>query len=143
MVSTNPELGKPLGTDQGTQLYVQSSSPGINENCLDIYLQLAVIAQSFIPDITTLDTYEALYQLGCDDPQLSREIDEHIASRLKQSAYHPDDRFRCLFQGPYIQSQMLHHHLSKEGAEQIVRKLLEKPPVQRLFQPQTLPTTAA
>lgn len=143
MVSTKTELGNPLGTDQGTQIQDPSQSQETDDDCPNIYLQLAVIAQSFIPEIETLDTYDALYQLGCDNPKLSQEIDEHIASRLKQSTYSPEQRFNFLYQGPYIQSQMLHHHLSEEGAEQIVRNLLEDQPVRRFKQQQSMPSTAA
>ncbi|MGR3280318.1 hypothetical protein ACSYAD_35285, partial [Acaryochloris marina NIES-2412] len=112
MLSTNPELGKPFDANQGTQIYVQASSPVIDEYRA-LYLQFAIIAQSFISSLTTpLETYDALYQLGCDDPRLSREIDENIAGQLKLSTYSPDDRFRILYQGPYIQSQKVCHFLS-------------------------------
>lgn len=143
MVSTKIELGNPLEADQETQVIAPCQSQGIEDESPDIYLQLAVIAQSFIPDHKTLDTYEALYKLGCDDLKLSREIDEHIASILKQSAYSPEERFNFLYQGPYIQSQKLHHHLSDEGATRIVRNLLEEQPVQRFSRRQELPSTAA
>lgn len=143
MVSTNPELGKPFGADQGTQIYVQASSPVIDEYRA-LYLQFAKIAQSFIPSITTtLETFDALYQLGCDDPKLSREIDKNIAGQLRLSSYSQDDRFRILYQGPYIQSQKVCHFISDEGAKSLVNELLIEPRVRRLPQPQSFPTTAA
>lgn len=143
MVSTKTELGNPLGTDQGTQILIPSQTQLSDQDCKDIYLQLAVIAQSYIPDSETLDTYEALYQLGCDDPEFSRTIDETVADQLRLCTYSLEERFRFLYQGAYIQSQMKYHYLSEEGGKNIVRKLLEKQQVQRLPRQQSLPSTTA
>lgn len=133
MLYTKTKMSNPHITQQVTQSLIPQDTQVIDQYCKDLYLQFATIAQSFIPTITEpLETHEALYQLGCNEPSLSRQIDEHIAQQLRLSEYSTTDRFRILYLGAYIQSQIVHHYLSQEGAELLVKQLLDGQTVDRL-----------
>lgn len=142
MLTTSLDSGKSPEGNNDLQGYVKPA-PQVIEDYRALHLQFAIIAQSFIPSITILDTYEDLYHLGCDNPALSHEINKHIVSQLQLSSYSLDDCFNILYHGPYVQSQIVHHYLSEEGAKAIVHQLLEQRSTQKMIVSQTTPTTAA
>lgn len=141
MLTVNTVSGKSPGGDRDLQSPIVSNSQRIDDY-RSLYLQCAIIVQSFL-SVPTLDTYSALYKLGCDDPALSHEIDKRVGYQLKISAYSQDDRFSILYHGPYIQAQMQYHHLSAQGAKSMVRQLLQISPELDLSQPGTSSDSAA
>lgn len=138
MLSTFTDSGlSPLGHDNPTTLTTSTSEhePQVHSGIIDeyktLYLQCAAIVQCFMSQ-KSLETYEDLYQLGCEQPDQLLEIDKGVGQQLKLSAYGMDDRIKILFYGPYIQSQMHCHFLSEEGAKTLVRENLQVSPIQPL-----------
>ncbi|NJR57275.1 MAG: hypothetical protein HC768_23780 [Acaryochloris sp. CRU_2_0] len=141
MLTTNIDSGEPLEGDLNLQSHAQPDFQVIEEY-KSLYLQCAILVQSFMFR-PILDTYDNLFRLGCNAPELSLEIDQRVGYQLKLSAYSQDDRFNILYHGPYIQSQIVHHFLSKQGAKTIVRQLLQISPIQELSQSDSSSSTAA
>jgi hypothetical protein len=141
MLTKEFESGNPLEGDSDLQSFAQTDSQVIEEY-KSLYLQCAILVQSFMFR-PILSTYDDLFRLGCNAPELSLQIDQRVGHQLKLSAYSQDDRFKILFYGPYIQAQMMHHFLSEKGAKSIVRQLLQISPIQNLSQSESSSGTAA
>lgn len=122
MLSVKTESGNSRGADRDLQGSAQLE-PQVIQEYREIYLQIA----SKVLDLMSMAvwyTYEKLYQVGCDSPQLSHRIDVVVAYELRLCGYSLNDQVNILFYGPYIQSQMLDHHLSESGARHYVRQRL-------------------
>lgn len=127
MVSTNIVPGNPPGDDSDPQSAAQLD-PSVVQEYRDIYLQAACKVQSLLSMALTY-TYEALYRLGCDHPPLSNRIDVFVSYELRLHGYAIRDQVNILLYGPYIQSQMLHHHFAERGARTFINERLEIAPL--------------
>ncbi|KAI9129460.1 hypothetical protein [Acaryochloris sp. CCMEE 5410] len=145
MLATNKKSGKSRGGNNDLQSSDQLD-PQVIQEYREIYLQIAIKVQHSLL-MRVLYTYDALYKLGCDQPQLSYRIDYVVGSELRSCGYSLNDQVNILFHGPYIQSQMLCHCLSESGARHYIRQRLTigpTPPAHlKLSQAQSTPTTAA
>ncbi|KAI9129099.1 hypothetical protein [Acaryochloris sp. CCMEE 5410] len=143
MLTINTDSGKPRGGNNDLQSSDQLD-PQVIQEFREIYLQIAVKVQNLM-SMGVAYTYDKLYNLGCEHPPLSYRIDLMVSYELRLCGYSKDDQVNILFHGPYIQSQMFHHHLSERGARHYIRQRLAiAPPVPlELGQAQATPTTAA
>ncbi|KAI9129760.1 hypothetical protein [Acaryochloris sp. CCMEE 5410] len=143
MLTTTIDSGKSRGGNNDLQSSDQLDSQVIQEY-REIYLQIAVKVQSLM-SMGVGDTYDKLYNLGCEHPPLSYRIDLMVSYELRLCGYSKDDQVNILYHGPYIQSQMLHHHLSERGARHYIRQRLAiaPPPSLEPRQAQPTPMTAA
>ena len=138
MLSTNTVLGKSLGGHEDLQSSTQLDPQRIEDYRLQ-YLQCASTPLQCLG--LDLETYDELYQLGCDNPQMSQNIESLVSTELKLDGHSQNDRFNILFYGPYIQSQVRHHYLSENGAKELVRQQLKIRPT--AISLEASPTTAA
>jgi hypothetical protein len=126
MVTKSIASGKPPGGDSDLQSCVYPD-PQVIQEYREIYLQIAIQVQSLM-SMGVLYTYDKLYNLGCDHPPLSYRIDILASYELQVGGYSKSDQINILFYGPYIQSQILHHHLSESGAKQYICQRLRLSP---------------
>ena len=122
MLSTNLESGNPDVFAGNPQRTAQQRSQRI-EDYRSLYLQCADSPLDCLE--LEQETYDELYQLGCMNPGLSQKLEALVIRELKLAGYSQNDRFNTLFFGPYIQSQMLHHHMSESGAKKLVQESLK------------------
>lgn len=130
MVSTNIVLGKPLGdhNDPKSVVQLESLDPSLVNEYREIYIQAGCKVQRLFLMALTY-TYEALYKMGCEHPALSNRIDVFVSYELRLHGYAVRDQVNILLYGPYMQSQMLHHHLSEQGARDFINERLEIAPI--------------
>ncbi|NJR56190.1 MAG: hypothetical protein HC768_17455 [Acaryochloris sp. CRU_2_0] len=141
MLTKVTDSGKPPGGEQALQDFVYPD-PQVIEEYREIYLQIAIKVQSLM-SMGVAYTYDKLYKLGCDHPPLSYRIDVLVSYELQVGGYSKSDQVNILFYGPYIQSQMLDHHLSESGAKSYIRQRLCLGPKPPLRQPNLASGSAA
>ena len=122
MLSINTVSGKSRGGDHDLPSSAKLD-PQVIQEYREVYLQIASKVQSLL-SMVVMYTYDKLYKLGCDHVSLSDRIDVMVSYELRLSGYSLNDQVNILFHGPYIQSQILHHHLSEFGARNYVRQRL-------------------
>lgn len=132
MLAKTVDSGKSPGGDNDLQSFTQPD-PQVIQEYREVYLQLAWKVQDLM-SMAVWYTYEKLYQVGCDSPQLSHRIDVMVAYELQTGGYSRSDQINILLYGPYIQSQMLHHCLSEGGARHHICQRLGLSPKPNLRQ---------
>ena len=122
MLTTTINSGNPPGVDQDLQ-HSDQLAPQVIQEYREVYLQIAIKVQSLM-SMGVSYTYDKLYGLGCNHPPLSYRIDILVGYELRLGGYSLNDQVNVLFYGPYVQSQMLHYHLSESGARHYIRQRL-------------------
>ena len=145
MLTINTDSGKSPGNDNDLPSSDQPD-PQVIQEYRERYLQIAWKVQDLL-SMPVIYTYDKLYRMGCDHPQLCERIDALVSYELRLCGYSKDDQINILLYGPYIQAQMLDHCMSESGARGYIRQRLaiapSAPSPLKLVQTESTPTTAA
>ncbi|BDM83169.1 hypothetical protein [Acaryochloris marina] len=90
----------------------------------ETYAELAITVQQSL-GFPVLGTFEALFQLGCREPEKSKLIDQGVAEHplLKDWPMGQEDCIGLISQGPYVQSQLNYHGVAVGDMMQYVCEL--------------------